>query len=568
MSAAVDSVPYKEALLFLGTAGLVVPLFNRLRISPVLGFLAAGVVLGPFGLGGFGGLSDFTISNADRIAGFAELGVVFLMFMIGLELSFERLMRMRNLIFGLGPLQFLLSTALIGCAAYALGEPLVAAIVIGAALALSSTAIVLPVLAESKRLNTVAGRTSFGILLFQDLAVAPLIFMVSIIGSANNEGPGRGLLLALTPIVLAVLIVLGRLALRPLFQHVATAHSPELFMAACLLVVLGTGVLTATCGLPMEIGAFVAGLLLAETEFRREVEVTIDPFKGLLLGLFFVSVGAGLDLSIVVAHPLVILTLAFVLTSLKALALMGLSALFKLPWSVGREVALLLAPGSEFAFVLMSAAGIANTVSPLSGRTAAVVVTLTMMTIPVLAASARRMTPRAPMPDLTEPFYSAPPVIIAGYGRVGQLVGEMLTRHEIPFLAIDTDARLVSRQREIDKPIYYGDPTRPDFLRRCGIAKARGLVVTMNDPLAVENIVATARNERPDLIIIARARDASQAKALYELGVTDAVPETIEASLQTLRSGAHRNRYPYGSRHCLNPPTAGRIPCIFPRPQS
>jgi monovalent cation:H+ antiporter-2, CPA2 family len=540
MTMAFDPVPYKEVLLFFGTAGLVVPLFHKLKVSPVLGFVAAGVVLGPFGLGRFAGavpfLSAITISNVDRIAGLAEFGVVFLLFMIGLELSFERLLRMRHLMFGLGFLQVIASTALIGIAAFALGEPPVAAIVIGAALALSSTAIVIPVLAESKRLNTVPGRTSFGVLLLQDLVVAPLIFMVSIIGSGAKEGVAHGLLLALTPavIALAALIVLGRLVLRPLFQHVAAAHSSELFVAACLLVGIGTGVMTAMSGLPMGLGAFIAGLLLAETEFRREVEVTIEPFKGLLLGLFFVSVGAGLDLSVVVARPLLILALAVALVLLKMLVLIGLCAVLRLPWLVGREVALLLGPGGEFAFVLISAAGITNAVSPLTGRTVAVVVTLTMIAIPVLAAFARRMAQRAPPPDVLEfpPSEGAASVIIAGYGRVGQLVGALLTRHDVPFLAIDTDAHLVSRERETGKAIYYGDPTKPDLLRRCGIEKARGLVVTMNDPLAVENIVATARGERPDLIIIARARDASQAKTLYELGVTDAVPETIEASLQ------------------------------------
>ncbi len=539
---AVALEPYKDALLFLGTAGLVVPLFHRLRISPVLGFLAAGVMLGPYGLGRLAvdhrWLAWVTIDDVDRIAHLAEFGVVFLLFMIGLELSWERLTIMRRLVFGLGALQVAVTTAAIGTAAYALGATPAAAAVLGAALAMSSTAIVLPVLAGRKRLNSPAGRASFAVLLFQDLAVAPLLFMVSMLGTREGTGIGSGLLFAFLPAVIAllILVVLGRLILRPLFHYVAAARSTELFMAVCLFVVIGTSVTLAASGLSMALGAFIAGMLLAETEYRREIEVTIEPFKGLLLGLFFVSVGAGLDDKHVADSALVVFGLAAALIVGKVVILMALARAVGLTRSVSREVALLLGPCGEFAFVLLSAAIGLKIVSAGVGGAVLVAVTVSMVMIPLLAIVAERVGHRAAKKEV--PTFDAPPddhlvrVLIVGYGRVGKLVGEMLARHDVPFLAIDADPKVVARERGAAQRIYFGDASRPDFLRRSGIEKARALVATMDDPAAVERVVAAAHAERPDLTIVARARDAEHATRLYGLGATDAVPETIEASLQ------------------------------------
>jgi CPA2 family monovalent cation:H+ antiporter-2 len=306
-------------------------------------------------------------------------------------------------------------------------------------------------------------------------------------------------------------------------------------MAGCLFIVIGTAVVAAVSGLSMALGAFVAGLLLAETEFRREIEVTIEPFKGLLLGLFFVSMGADLDLSIIADHPLLISGIALVLIALKAIVIAGLAPMFGLTAPVTAEAALLLGPGGEFAFVMISAGMAVHTVAEPVGHLVEVVVTLTMITIPFLAAIVSRLNRQRPP---AETVFEVPlddgseRVIIAGFGRVGELVGDMLTRHQIGFTALDNDSRLVSRHRAAGCPINYGDPTKTELLRRCGIAKAKALVVTMSGPKAVEQIVASARLERSDLTIIARARDAGHARQLYELGVTDAVPETIEASLQ------------------------------------
>jgi monovalent cation:H+ antiporter-2, CPA2 family len=541
MTAAIDLESYKETLLFLGTAGLVVPAFHRLKISPIIGFILAGIALGPFGLGQLASLTPLaqavTITDVGHIAGVAEFGVVFLLFMIGLELSFERLSRLRRLVFGLGPLQVFACAAGLAAAAVAVGVPMRAAIVVGAALSLSSTAIVIPVLADQKQLNTAAGRACFAILLFQDLAVAPLLFATSIFQGPGDENVGRGLIFALTPAVLVLvgLVILGRLVLRPLFHYIAAARSTELFMAGCLLVVVGTALISAWSGLSMALGAFIAGLLLAETEFRREIEVTIEPFKGLLLGLFFVSVGASLDLSVIVQRPLLIIGLACAVIVLKSVIVALLAWMFRLPKVVSLELALLLGAGGEFAFVMLSAGLAGHALAEPLSHILQVVVTLTMIAIPALAGIAARLVRRVPTP---EQAFDEPPeshterVIIAGFGRVGELVGDMLVRHQVDFVAFDNDIKVVARERAAGRPIYYGDPTKAEFLRRCGISNAKGLVVTMSVSKAVDSIVAGARFERADLTIIARARDAAHARHLYELGVTDAVPETIEASLQ------------------------------------
>lgn len=541
MAGPISLESYKEALVFLGTAGLVVPVFHRLRISPVIGFLAAGVALGPYGLHRLfppdSWVGVITLSEADRVAPLAELGVVFLLFMIGLELSWERLKVMRQRVFGLGGLQMLTATATIAGIAYALGQATISAVIIGAALAMSSTAIVISTLAARRRLASPVGRGSFAVLLFQDLAVAPLLLMVA----ALDDRAGGGLwtiLFALgrAALVLLVLVVGGRLLLRPVMRYVAGTRSPELFMAVCLLVVVGTGLLAALAGLSMGLGAFVAGLLLAETEFRREIEVMIDPFKGLLLGLFFVTMGAGLNIPLIVGQPLIVGAIAIGLIALKVALLYPIGRAVGLPRGIARDVSLLLGPAGEFAFVLLPAAVVAGLVPGPVAQLLIASATISMVALPVIATIvlARRGGARAPAVGTIEP----PPedtqarVIVVGYGRVGVLIGDMLARHQIAFLAIDTDPEVTARARAEKKPIYYGDASRIEFLRRCGLAHARALVVTTDDSDAAEHIVRAVRKERPDLTVVARARDARHAARLYALGVTDAVPETVEASLQ------------------------------------
>jgi CPA2 family monovalent cation:H+ antiporter-2 len=544
MNAPFDLAIYKEALLFLVTAGVVAPLFFRIHVSPVLGYLLAGVALGPFGLGRLAErapwLDALALTNVESIDRLAAFGVVVLLFTVGLELSFERLKRMRRLIFAFGLAQVVVSALALGGAAYALGQKPAAGVMIGAALSLSSTAIVISVLAEEKRLGAAVGRFSFAALLFQDLAVAPLLVLAAMLAGGRVEGLGASLALTLAPaaLALAAVIVVGRLVLRPLFHSVATTRSPEFFMAACLLVVLGAALTAAASGLSMALGAFVAGVLLAETEYRREIEVTIEPFKGLLLGLFFVSVGAGLDLSVLSAHPADVLGLTAAFVVVKALVLFVLTRLFGASNGVAAEVALLLGPGGEFAFVMIAAAVAGKVVAGADGQLLLVSVALSMLAIPLLGRIGAALAARPPEKEIEAEAKAAPPhdesrrVIIVGYGRVGALIGEMLERHAIPYIAVDANATLIARERRAGKPAFFGDATREEFLRRCGIETARALVVTMDAPSANEAVVAAARRLRPDITLVARARDAAHARTLYQLGVTDAVPETIEASLQ------------------------------------
>ena len=541
-SAAHLAAPMHDALVVLGAAAIVIPLFHRLRISPVLGFMLIGLLAGPAGLGAFTEtvpfLSLVTISDRERIAPLAELGVVLLLFMIGLELSFERILTMRRLVFGLGAAQLAGCTAAIAAAALALGVAPAPAITVGLALAMSSTAVVTQVLSMERRMTGQVGRTSFAVLLFQDLGVVPVLFALGVLGRGEAGGVVPLLIVVAQAVGMVVgIVLLGRLALRPLFRGVALTHSPELFMAACLLVVLATSLAAAAAGLSMALGALIAGLLLAETEYRRQIEVTVEPFKGLLLGVFLISIGLNLDLGRVFSNPAPILGAALGLVVLKAAVTALLARGFRVRWSSAIPAGLLLGPGGEFSFVILGLASATGMIDPGLAGFAFIVAALTMAAIPALSRLGHRVArPRAAVipPELLPPGGDAdtPRVIVAGYGRVGRTVGGLLAAHGLPFIALDSDVRRVGSSRRAGAPVYYGDVTQPDLLRRVGLATARALVVTIDDRERADNLVRTARAERPDLLIVVRARDASHAARLYGLGATDAVPETIEASLQ------------------------------------
>jgi CPA2 family monovalent cation:H+ antiporter-2 len=544
MAGEIETGAYKDVVLFLATAGVVVPLFQRWKISPILGFLGAGVVLGPYGLGSLAHeiqwLGLLTIEKPQELSQLAELGVVFLLFSIGLELSWERLRSLRRYVFGLGALQVALCLSASALLALAVGQPPMAAIAIGAALALSSTAIVMPILAEQKRLHAMAGRATFSILLFQDLAVAPILITLTLMGQRSDQPFSPALLLPLLPAIagLAVLFIFGRVLLRPMLRSVAKARSEELFIAACLLVVIGAGLISAAAGVSMALGAFVAGLLLAETEFRHEVQTRVEPFKGLLLGLFFISVGISLNVPLLLDRPAVILGSAAALVCLNVAVVFLLARAFGLKSRSAIEAALLLAGAGEFAFVILGQAMAQGLVEQTAGQTVLVAATLSMFAIPFLAQlglklGGRRVAPaELPRDPDTVTADSKPSVLVVGYGRVGRLVGEMLERHDLPWVAADQNPKSAEQGRRAGKAIYFGDAARPDFLLRCGLADALALVITMDDPEGAEAIVAVARELRPDLTVVVRARDARHAQRLYELGATDAVPETVEASLQ------------------------------------
>jgi CPA2 family monovalent cation:H+ antiporter-2 len=536
---------YSDALVVLGTAGVVVPLVRHFGISPVLGYLGAGAVLGPLGLGSFMDKAPWlywvTVVDPKNVSGFAELGIVFLLFLIGLELSYERLVTMRRLVFGLGSLQVVLSAAAIaGVAALVVDTP-GAAVIIGSCLALSSTAIVIELLSNQRRLSTAVGRASFSILLAQDIAVVPILLFVSFLGNSTGSSVITGLVLAVANAALAIglIVVLGRLLLRPLLRLVASTDSNELFVAAILFIIVGSAVAAGLAGLSMALGAFIAGLLLAETEFRKAIETTVEPFKGLLLGLFFFTVGMNIDFRELAREPLWLLASVVGLIAMKAALTCGLARLFRVPRVPAIETGLLLGPGGEFAFVIIGVATAYGLVTARSGSFTLAVTSLTMVLIPLLALAARRTTQwlekRKPLdPDLAV----APPAdgtghaIVVGHGRVGQIVCSMLERHSFPFIATDSDPASVAQYRRRGRQVYYGNAIDIAFLRSCGLMNAAALIVTIHTQAAIDEIVEAARSLRPDLVIVARARDATHASHLYAIGVTDAVPETIEASLQ------------------------------------
>jgi len=544
-TAPLDTSFYKQALIVLGAAGVVIPIFHRLRVSPVLGFMLVGIVVGPFGLVSLiphlPWLSAITISTPASIEPIAHLGVVLLLFMIGLELSFERLWVMRRLVFGFGSLQVVLCAAVLAGIAILLGQERISAGVIGAALAMSSTAVVIQVLSEEKRLNTATGRTSFAVLLFQDLAVVPLLLVLGTFAPATHVSnvAAFGLAVGQALLTVAAIVGLARLVLRPLFRSVARTRSAELFMAACLLVVIVVGLATAAAGLSMALGALIGGLLLAGTEYRRQVEVTIEPFKGLAVGVFLISVGMSLDIRTLGTQPLLVLAAVGCVVLLKLLVVTGLARAFGLNWAHSLHTGLLLGPGGEFAFVIVSVASGEHLLAPDTAQVLLFVTALTMATIPLLSrlggGLAPRLAPAMPVdPSILVPQVSdaLPRVIVAGFGRVGQTVAAMLEVHKVRYVAIDRDADRVARQRKQGAPVYFGDVTQLDLLQRLHLETARALVITLDDPASADELVAAARGEREDLLIIARARDAAHAAHLYRIGASDAVPETIEASLQ------------------------------------
>ncbi len=544
MTPTINIAAYSDALVVLGTAGILVPIVSRLGLSPTLGYLVAGAILGPLGLGSFIRPFPFlywiTVGDAANVAGIAELGVVFLLFLIGLELSFSRLLTMHRLVFGLGGSQVLLTAALITGVAAEAGQKPEVAIILGASLSLSSTAIVLELLAKQERLTSNVGRASFAVLLAQDLAVIPILVFISILAA----GPGHSLLATLASalisvaIALSVIVVFGRVLVRPLFRLVATTRSRDLFIAAVLFVIVAAGVVANEAGLSMALGAFVAGLLLAETEYRRAIQATVEPFKALLLGIFFFTVGMEIDYRELVHEPLLLAVCVVSLIAAKSIIVIALGRLFRLSWPVAVETGLLLGPGGEFAFVSIGMAAAARLVDPDVSHFALALTSVTMVLTPLLSFAGRRFAARLRSPAPAAPELAARPTegrnhaIVVGYGRVGKLVCSLLKEHGIAYVAADLDAPAVTRDRREGHEVFYGDASDPTFLEACGLAQAAGVIITIHTQSEIDDVVTHVRAQRPDILIVSRARDAAHASHLYKLGATDAVPETIEASLQ------------------------------------
>jgi Kef-type K+ transport system membrane component KefB/voltage-gated potassium channel Kch len=540
----VHAAPYKEYLIILAAAGLVVPLLMRAHINSILGFLLVGFFLSPDVLGTLAGyvpaLDALVISDGEGITSLGELGVVFLLFLIGLELSLERLLTMKRLVFGLGALQVIVTTGIIAAAAYGFGFTSAQSIIIGTAFSLSSTAIVIQLYSDEKRLGSQSGRTSFAILLFQDLAVIPILLMVSILGEETSGPMLTNVLKALAQAIFAIAFIIGvgRYVLRPLLRLVAGTNSSDLFMSAVLLIAVGTGVLANYAGLSMALGAFIAGLTLAETEYRRAIETIIEPFKGLLLGAFFLMVGLRLDLNGFAQHPFQILGLSVLLIIAKSIITYGFARMLNVKHAAAMETALLLGPGGEFAFVVLGAAAALKIFDTAALGSMLLVVSITMVAIPFLSLLSKRLNRFAKKAATSDPALIEPPtsnqprVLVAGFGRVGHLIGSMLDEHKIPYIAMDMDANLVSKEHKAGFPIYYGDAANTEFLKKCGLATATAIAVTMDNAVRVDDVVKAVRAESADLKIIARARDERHAMRLYIAGATEAVPETIESSLQ------------------------------------
>lgn len=532
----------REAVVFLAAAGVVLPLMHRVRISPIIGFLGIGLLLGPGGLGrvsgSLPGIDYLLITDRAGIALLSELGLVFLLFMIGLELSLDRLWAMRIRVFGLGGAQVITTATVMVALLLVVGLSLPAAVVVGSALAMSSTAIVMQMLAERGAVGSRLGRSALAILLFQDLAVVPILLMTQAFGSPGGRPVALDLAFAVikATIVIVIILALGRLLLRRLFRMVIATGIRELFLASVLVTAIGTAVLTETVGLSLALGAFLAGLLVSETEYRHQIAVDIEPVKGLLLGVFFVSVGLGIDLDRVVASPLLYLGALIGFLTIKAVVLLLICRTIGLPKSLAVELSLLLAGGSEFVFVVVGLASGFGLIAPDVTSLVVVVVGLSMLSAPTVGIVTRRIVPylslgENPVPDLP-PAEEDGHVVIAGYGRVGRAVGDALAEAGIPIAAVDSDVLTVTALRKTGVAIHWGNAVHRSLLKRLGTDRAAALVVTMNDSAAVADVVRVARAEWPDLPIFARAYDTQHARLLLATGASKVVLLPLEASLQ------------------------------------
>ena len=547
------ALPYlRETLLFLALAGIFIPLLQRLRVNQVLGFLAVGALFGPYGFGLWAGevtwLTYFSFVRAEQVSGLAELGVMFLMFMIGLELSTERLWALRRWVFGAGVGQVGVSACLIGAVAYYFGLSLEAAIVLGLVLSLSSTAVVMQLLTDQRTLQTPAGQAGFSILMFQDLMVVPLFILIDVFASGHSEDLAYLLSFAAVKSAGAILLIylLGRRVIRPLFQFFVKKHQPDVFMALTLLSTLGIAGLTYLAGLSMALGALLAGLLLAETEFRHEVEVTIEPFKGLLMGLFFMSVGMQIDVREIIRSPVWIPLAVLSLFAVKTLVTGVIFRLGGFHWGRAVESGVLLGQGGEFAFIVAAYALGKKLIAPEVAQFVMLVVGLSLFATPALARAARGFGgwwDRRHHHQLADLATGAEPpagtVIIAGFGRVGQLLAKVLTEQDISYVAIENDARLVTTLHPRGFPVYFGDASRAELLQKLHADRACAVVLTMDHPASVLHAVHSIRREYPRLPVYARARDEAHAVALVHAGATLVVPEALEAALQLAATVLH-----------------------------
>ena len=526
-----------NSLIYLSAAVIVVPLSRALGLGSIIGYLAAGIAIGPWGLG--------LVTNVEDILHFAEFGVVLMLFLVGLELEPKRLWSLRRPIFGWGSAQVLGCAAVLFIAAMAAGASWRVALVAALGLALSSTAIALQVMGERNLLPTTAGQAGFSILLFQDVAAIPILALLPLLAAASvtaGTDSESWLWDAMRIIgVVAGIILGGRLVIRPLLRWIAKSRTPEIFTAASLLLVVAIAALMQLVGLSMALGAFLAGVLLAESEYRRELETDIEPFKGLLLGLFFIAVGMSIDFGVIARSPGVMAAIVAGLLLLKAIVIYGVAVLMRLPPADRPVFTLLLAQGGEFAFVVFQAAAGSRVLTPEMASLLIGAVAISMLISPLLLVAVDRLLlPRfaagsgTQLKEISVP--QSAPIIIAGFGRYGQIVGRLLSAQGIGATVLDHDADMIEAARSFGYKVYYGDASRLDLLRTAGAASARVLVVAVDDPGQSLAIVRLAQEHFPQLEIVARARDVTHWNELRDLGVMRVERELFESSLRSART--------------------------------
>lgn len=530
---------FSDALVILGAAGIIIPAFARFKISPIIGFILIGMLVGPAGLGGFTDTDPWlhyvTISNPHGIEPFAELGIVLLLFSAGLELSFRRLWGLRRLVFGTGAAELLVSAALIAAGLYASGQTPAGAIGLGLALALSSTAIVVPLVGT----HGPVGRSAFAMLLFEDLALVPIIFLLGAMAPRSGGGAGSLVETMLIGGMTAVaMLFFGRLLLPHLFAQAARTKSPELFLSACLLVVIVASLVTSAVGLSAVLGALIAGMVIAETDYRGEVEAITAPFHGLGLGIFLITVGMSVDVRSIAAQWQAVLAAVIGVLLVKALVTALLLRIGGARTAVAAEVSVLMSSPSETTLVVLAAAAAARLISAETASFWQIVTAIGLTVTPLLAELGKlagsRLAGRALGSQMDASLESAEPgqVVILGFGRVGRMVADMLDVHGKNYLAIDSDVDGVSAARREGYGTLFGDVARPELIERLRERDPSAFILTMDNPVLVKRLAGRLRRAFPTLPIVARARDTGHAAELYKAGASDAVPETLEASLQ------------------------------------
>jgi CPA2 family monovalent cation:H+ antiporter-2 len=536
----------KGILIFLVAAGIIVPLLHRLKLGTVLGFLLVGLLLGPYGLGHLAAqfplLKYITLDDPKVAEPLAELGIVFLLFLLGMELSLQRLWQLRRYVLGVGLVQVSLSIVAIGTAIRVSGFAPPAGLIIGMCFALSSTAIVMQLLIDQHRSAAPVGRLALSVLLFQDLMVVPVLFTIGIL-EARSAGDKSmvDLLLPFGQAFVAVILIMvvGRYVVTPLMRSAARTGSRELIMAISLTIVVGISSATDASGLSVALGAFLAGLLLSDSEYRHQIEVDLDPFKGLLLGVFFVTIGMVIDLKLVWDNIGLILLSLVLLIVVKAVILFFAARLFRVKTPVAAEVALLLAQGGEFAFIVIGLARSKGLLDLDVATSAVAVAGLSMMVTPLLAIAARKLAHwLEPMehadhePRKEEMRGMHDHVVIGGFGRVGQMIARVLDSENVPWVALDTNGEVVTEYRKQGRSVYFGDASRHELIEKAGAKRARAFVITLHGTEAAERMVAEVLKLRPKAVVLARAKDSEHAARLLRLGATGAIPEAVEASLQ------------------------------------